>query len=90
MSSTDRRKQCTECPSSYELIPPADPAYSEPRMKSTSDDHIKLFYECDEQHHRNTIYWEKAPPPSHAGGPITGSFKSDLLKGDRDIYGTTF
>jgi hypothetical protein len=53
------KASCSECPSSFELIPPADPEYNTPRQKPESDDYIKRIYECDEEHHRNTIYWEK-------------------------------
>ena len=55
----NRRTSCSECPSTYELVPPADPAYSEPKEKPTSDDNIKRIYVCDGEHHRNTIYWHK-------------------------------
>jgi len=59
--------QCSECPSSFELIPPADKDYSEAKEKITNEDHIKRIYECDDEHHRNTIYWHR---------PSYGSFKS--------------
>ena len=52
------KTSCSECPGSYELIPPADPNYRIPREKPTSDDYVKRVYEC-EKGHRNTIYWEK-------------------------------
>jgi hypothetical protein len=67
MSTQHRRASCAECPSSFELIPPADLTYTEPREKPISDDHIKRIYECDEQHHRNTIYWEKRSTGHVAG-----------------------
>jgi acyl-ACP thioesterase len=53
------KASCSECPSTYELIPPPDPEYSEPKENPTSDDYIKRIYECDEEGHRNTIYWQK-------------------------------
>ena len=53
------RASCKECPSSYELIPPADTDYSVPREKPKTEDYIQRIYECAEEGHRNTIYWEK-------------------------------
>lgn len=53
------KASCNKCPSSFELIPPADDAYSEPHEKPQTDDYIERFYECEEEGHRNTIYWEK-------------------------------
>lgn len=55
----NRRASCSECPGTYELIPPPDPEYSEPKEKPTSEDNTKRIYECDVEHHRNTIYWHK-------------------------------
>ena len=52
------KASCSECPSTYELVPPPDPEYSEPKERPTSDDNIKRVYECEEGH-RNTVYWEK-------------------------------
>lgn len=79
------RVRCTQCPGSFELIPPADPQYSIPKMKEPSDsDYIKLFYECDEEGDRNTIWWIRPAPPVIVGG----TFKSDLTDRYRDIYGT--
>jgi len=54
-----KKASCSECPNSFELIPPADKDYSVPKEKTSSDDVIKRVYECDEEHHRNTIYWHK-------------------------------
>jgi hypothetical protein len=54
-----RKSACSKCPSSFELIPPADPNYSEPKENPTSDDYLKRFYECEEENHQNTIYWQK-------------------------------
>jgi len=53
------KSSCSECPSNFELIPPADKSYSEPKEKPESDDHLKRIYECDDEGHRNTIYWHK-------------------------------
>lgn len=53
-----REASCSECPSTYELVPPPDSSYSEPKEKSDSDDNIKRIYEC-ENGHRNTIYWHR-------------------------------
>lgn len=60
MKTQFRITQCSECQGRYELVPPADPRYTIPREKPTSDDYIKRVYECDEEHHLNTIYWEQA------------------------------
>jgi hypothetical protein len=54
-----RRSSCSECPNSFELIPPADREYTVPREKPKSEDYIKRIYECNGEGHRNTIYWEK-------------------------------
>lgn len=59
MSKQQNRRACSECPSSFELVPPADPEYSEPKERPKSDDHIKRIYECEGERHRNTIYWHK-------------------------------
>lgn len=53
-----KKTSCSECPSSYELVPPPDLSYSEPKERPDSDDIIKRIYEC-ENGHRNTIYWHK-------------------------------
>jgi len=60
MSEVSDRRQCAECPETYELIPPGDSAYSIPKERKTTDDCITRFYEC-KNGHRNTIYWEKQP-----------------------------
>ena len=62
MKSTDTGKRiasCSECPSTFKLVPPADTRYKYPREKPSDDDHIKRVYECDDEQHRNTIYWER-------------------------------
>ena len=59
MKSQFTIRKCPECQGRYELIPPADPSYKVPREKSKSDDYIKMVYECDEEHHLITIYWEQ-------------------------------
>ena len=56
------RTSCKECPSSFELIPPADTDYSVPREKPKTEDYIQIIYECAEEQHRNTIYWERKNP----------------------------
>jgi hypothetical protein len=54
------RAQCSECPSSFELVPPADPEYSIPKLGQPSDpDYIKRIYECDDEKHRNTVWWTR-------------------------------
>jgi hypothetical protein len=53
------KASCSECPSSFELIPPADSAYNVPKEKPTTEDYIKRIYECDDEKHRNTIFWQK-------------------------------
>lgn len=69
------KASCAECPSVFEPIPPADKSYSVPKEKSTSNDFIKRIYECEDQGHRNTIYWEKKDI-SHVGGQVND--KSDI------------
>ena len=54
-----KRAQCAECTGSFDLIPPADPEYSEPKLKATSEDNLPRYYECDGEGHRNTVYWQK-------------------------------
>lgn len=87
MSTQYRKAKCPDCTGTYELIPPVDSRYNIPREKP-SDDCEKMFYECDGEGHRVTIYWEKSG--GHVAGPVTGKFQSDLADSYRDIYGTTF
>lgn len=56
--NTDNIASCSECPSTFKLVPPADIRYKYPREKSTVEDCIKRVYECEDESHRNTIYWE--------------------------------
>jgi hypothetical protein len=53
------KASCKECPSSFELVPPADTEYSIPREIHQTDNYIERNYECADKGHRNTIYWEK-------------------------------
>ena len=54
------RASCSECPGSFELIPPADKDYCVPKLSEPEPaDFIKRFYECESEGHRNTIYWTK-------------------------------
>lgn len=55
-------RQCSKCPSSFDLIPPADPQYNIPRDKIEHDENIPRTYECKEKKHPNTIYWHKDKP----------------------------
>ncbi len=51
---------CNKCPSSFELIPPADKSYSIPKENVVyGEEHIPRIYECEDGGHRNTIYWHK-------------------------------
>jgi hypothetical protein len=70
-----RRASCSQCTSSFNLIPPADEEYSVPTEKSRNEDHIKRVYECELNHHLNTIYWEKRPMsgPTQDYGPASSS-----------------
>lgn len=68
------KASCSECPSSYELVPPPDPNYKVPREKPTSDDYIKRIYEC-ENGHLNTIYWEK-----EWFGMASTKYRSDAMR----------
>jgi hypothetical protein len=56
---TYSRASCPECPGTYELVPPTDPEYEFPKEKPTSEDHIKRYYEWDQEKHRVTVYWKK-------------------------------
>jgi hypothetical protein len=53
------KASCKECPSSFELVPPADTDYSIPRERHQTENYIERIYECVDEGHRNTIYWEK-------------------------------
>jgi hypothetical protein len=52
-------RACSQCPGTYELVPPGDSDYTEPKEKPTSDDHIPRVYVCNRDGHWNTIYWQK-------------------------------
>lgn len=54
-----RRASCSQCPSTYELVPPAEQEYSVPREKPRTEDYRKRIYECEDEQHQNIIYWEK-------------------------------
>lgn len=57
---TDNKKSsCSECPSTFILVPPADNRYNLPREKADGSDFLKRVYECEDEGHRNTIFWEK-------------------------------
>lgn len=62
---------CSECHSSFKLIPPADKVYSIPKLKPESEDHVKRIYGCEDNGRRNTIYWHKKSI-RHVAGPISG------------------
>lgn len=55
----NKEVSCSECPSTFRLVPPADTRYDLPREKSTGDDFIKRIYECEDNNYLNTIFWEK-------------------------------
>lgn len=74
------KASCSECPSMFELIPPADKSYRNPREKPTSDDYIKRIYECEEGH-RNTIYWEKDAKTV----VVSSSYRSEAMK-EKDFW----
>ena len=74
------KASCVECPSTFELVPPADKSYKNPREKPTSDDHIKRIYECEAEGHRNTVYWEKDPDPV----VVSSGYRSEAM---RNRYG---
>jgi len=38
------RASCSQCPSTFELIPPAEREYSVPREKPKTDDYRKRIY----------------------------------------------
>jgi hypothetical protein len=76
MTAQYGRKSCAKCPSTFELVPPADPEYSIPREKPKSNDYIERFYECEEERHRNTIYWEKEERVTI----VSGEYKTEPLR----------
>jgi hypothetical protein len=80
-----RRASCSECPGTYELVPPSDLEYSEPKEKPTSDDNLKRIYECDEEGHRNTIYWHKKEFQVASSEYVT----EGLRQGDLQDYKST-
>jgi hypothetical protein len=57
--SNYRRASCSECPSTFELVPPTDKDYSVPILKRNKRDCIERHYECEEGH-RNKMYWEES------------------------------
>ena len=59
---------CSECPSTFERIPPADPRYKYPREEPTDKDYKERIYEC-ENGHRNKIYWERESGPVVIASP---------------------
>ena len=74
----DRRRQCSECPRTYELIPPPDVWYSIPReAKPANDKFLKRVYEC-ENGHLNTVYWCSPSP----GVVVSGSFETGIPEVD--------
>ena len=50
---------CYKCTSSFEIIPPPDVHYCIPREQPKTSDYVSSIYECDESHHRNSVYWER-------------------------------
>ena len=61
----ERSASCSECPSTFKLVPPADQRYVNPREKPTDEDYIKRIYECEDERHRNTVYWGKKDTTVH-------------------------
>ena len=53
------RGLCNACTSSFEIIPPSDLHYCIPREQPKTSDYVSRTYECDENHHRNPVYWER-------------------------------
>jgi hypothetical protein len=53
------RGLCYECDSSFVIVPPSDIQYCVPREQPKTTDYLSKTYECDESHHRNSVYWEK-------------------------------
>ena len=68
---------CSECPSLFKLTPPADSRYKNPREKPTGDDFLKRIYECEDEQHRNTIYWEKNDPIVFVTANYTPNYMDD-------------
>ncbi len=58
-NDVSRKASCSQCSSSFNLIPPADEEYNLPREKPRDEDYLKRVYECELNHHLNTIYWQR-------------------------------
>ena len=69
------------CPSTFKLVPPADIRYKYSREKPTGEDYVKRIYECEDEQHRNTIYWE--PEGQIFFTPITSTNDHDRYS---DLY----
>lgn len=66
----ERIASCSECPSTFKLVVPADRRYTEPREKPTGKDYIRRVYECEDERHRNTIYWVEKDPIAYGTASI--------------------
>jgi len=53
------RVLCFACTSSFEVSSPPNQEYCIPREKPKTNDYVSKTYECDENHHKNPVYWEK-------------------------------
>ena len=50
---------CYICTSTFEIIPPLDLHYCIPREQPKTSDYVPSVYECEESHHKNSVYWER-------------------------------
>jgi hypothetical protein len=80
-----KRASCAECPSDFELVPPADRAYCVPKSERSKRDCLERFYECEEGH-RNKVYWEKEDKGE--GNPLAATANNDYgLRPEPTQYG---
>lgn len=77
----DRTRICSECPGTFELIPPADADYTVPiTRKPTTDDYMTRKYECNgKKRHENVVHWVE-------GGFVGGSLRDP----PHDDFGTQY
>jgi hypothetical protein len=73
-----RRASCSQCSHSFELVPPADIDYDTPKEKATSQDYLKRTYECEVNHHLNTVFWQRHTPtltPTPTPNPTSPAYE---------------
>ena len=79
-------RSCKDCPSSFKLILPADIDYCIPKENPTSDDYMVRIYECEEQGHRNTIFWHRKPQQPKTDPILLSANEDDIMKPEPTEY----